>query len=112
MPNGSSPEVQLAVLGEQFKFIQQELAEAKSARKTQYEKMEEQSKTLAVMDARMQKVEASLQEQAPTIQEFITIKQRVVGAGFAGHWAWKAGGALICVLCYFRTEIFRWLSKS
>jgi hypothetical protein len=110
MPN-ESPEVQLAVLAERFMFIQQELAEAKTARKSQYEKMEEQSVMLIQMDARMQTVEASLKSQAPTIEEFITIKHKVVGAGLAGRWSWAALTAVIALLCTFRTEIFRWLAK-
>ena len=111
MPN-ESLEVQLAVLGERFAFIQRELEEAKTARKAQYEKMEEQSVSLANLDNRLKAVETSLTSQAPTIEEFITIKHKITGAGLAGHWTWKIGAGLLAVLCFFRTEIYRWLTKS
>jgi uncharacterized coiled-coil protein SlyX len=111
MPN-ESLEVQLAVLSERFAFIKQELEEAKTARKSQYEKMEEQSVMMVNMDNRMRAVEISLTSQAPTIEEFITIKHKITGAGLAGHWVWKIGGGVLIVLCYFRTQIYQWLTKS
>jgi hypothetical protein len=111
MPN-ESIEVQLAVLVTQMGFIQQELSEAKTARKGQYEKMEEQSQTLTQVSSRLQKVEESLASQAPTIEEFITIKHKVVGAGLAGRWTWIILAGLVGLLASFRMEIFRWLSRS
>jgi hypothetical protein len=111
MPNDSI-EVQLAVLVTQFGFIQKELEDAKVARKGQYEKAEEQSQLLTSMDGRMKTVEESLRQQAPTIEEFITIKHKVVGAGIAGRWTWVILAALVGLFCSMRTEIFRWLTKS
>jgi chromosome segregation ATPase len=110
MPN--SLEVQLAVLGEQYKFIQKELEEAKAARKTQYEKMEEQSVSLANMGNRLKAVEESLTKQSPTIEEFITIKHKITGAGIFGKWAWGTLAFLIGLAFSFRVEIVKWLSKT
>jgi hypothetical protein len=103
--------IQLARVAVSMEYIQKELEDAKQARKGQYEKMEEQNVTLMKLDGRMSEVEKSLRTQAPTIEEFITIKQRVVGAGVAGRWSWAALTGVIALLCTFRTEIFRWLSR-
>lgn len=111
MPNDSI-EVQLAVLLTKMGFIQEELAEAKAARKGQYEKAEEQSQLLTSMDGRMKAVEDSLKQQAPTIEEFITIKHKVVGAGVFGRWTWWLLAGLIGFACSFRVEIFKWLTRS
>lgn len=111
MPNDSI-EVQLAVLVTQFGFIQKELEDAKTARKGQYEKMEEQSQMLTTMDGRMKAVESSLATQAPTIEEFITIKHKVVGAGIFGRWTWLALCGLVGLLFSFRVEIIKWLTRS
>lgn len=112
MPPNESVAVQLAVLAQQCQFIKQELADAKTARKSQYEKMEQQSQMLVQMDARLQQVEKSLKEQAPTIEEFITIKHKVVGAGWAGRWVWILLAGLIGVVFNFREKVFEWLIKG
>lgn len=108
----TSLEVQLAVISTQMGFIQQELAEAKTARKGQYEKMEEQSLVLATVESRLKKVEESLAEQAPTIEEFIAIKHKVLGAGLAGRWLWVFMAMLIGYAYSMRAEIFRWLARN
>jgi hypothetical protein len=104
--------IQLAVLAEQMRYIRQEMDDAKTARKGQYEKAEEHSRILIQMDGRMQKVEESLQQQAPTIEEFITIKHKVVGAGLFGRWTWWVFAGLVGLFCSFRVEIFKWLTRS
>ena len=104
-------EVQIARLDERLKMIFDELKAAKDSRKEQYEKMEEFGKSLISIDGRVESVEKSLAGQAPTIEEFITIKHKVVGAGIAGRWLWVGGGALIGVVASSREAIFNWLSK-
>lgn len=103
--------VELARLGVTLQFIQKELEEAKAARKVQYETAEKQSVTLNSLDTRMTEVEKSLKTQAPTIEEFITIKHKVQGAGLFGRWAWVALAAIVGFLFSMRTEVFRWLSR-
>jgi DNA repair ATPase RecN len=90
--------VELAKLVVSMGYIQRELEEAKTARKSQYEKMEEQSNTLTKLDSRMGEVEKSLKTQAPTIEEFITIKHKVQGAGTAGKWIWGSVGAVLSLI--------------
>jgi len=111
MPNENLA-VELAKLAVSLEYIQREMAEAKIARKDQYEKMEEQNLTLSKLDTRMGEVEKSLKTQAPTIEEFITIKQRVVGAGLFGRWTWVVLAFVIGTAASFRTQIFHWLSRG
>lgn len=108
----TSIEVQLALLGERFGHIQRELVDAKASRKEQYETLEKQNVTLLSIENRVVKVEESLKQQAPTIEEFITIKHKVVGAGIAGKWIWGALAFLIGLAFGFRTEIIKWLTRS
>lgn len=42
---------------------------------------------------RLNSVEDILAKSEPTIEEFITIKHKVAGAGIFGKWAWAVAGA-------------------
>lgn len=59
---------------------------------------------------RLKNVEDSLAKNEPTIEEFITIKHKVVGAGIFGKWVWAAAGAIIGILAATRREIFSWFA--
>lgn len=59
---------------------------------------------------RLKNVEDSLAKNEPTIEEFITIKHKVVGAGIFGKWVWAGAGAIIGVLAATRREIFSWFA--
>lgn len=59
---------------------------------------------------RLKNVEDSLAKNEPTIEEFITIKHKVVGAGIFGKWVWAGAGAIIGVLAAARREIFVWFA--
>ena len=61
------------------------------------------------MSTRMAAVEKQLASNEPTIQEFITIKHRVQGAGLAGKWLWAAGGAILAVAAASREHIVSFL---
>ncbi|MDR5839326.1 hypothetical protein [Caballeronia sp. LZ034LL] len=102
--------IQLAVLVTEMGHIKNELIEAKLARKDQYEKMEEQTVTLSKLDGRMEKVENSLADQSPTIQEFVTIKHKVEGAGTAGRWVWAALTGLLGLVATIAAAKAGWLS--
>lgn len=60
---------------------------------------------------RLKNVEDSLAKNEPTIEEFITIKHKVVGAGIFGKWVWAVAGAIIGVLAAARREIFAWFAS-
>lgn len=59
---------------------------------------------------RLRNVEDSLAKNEPTIEEFITIKHKVAGAGIFGKWVWAGAGAIIGVLAAARREIFAWFA--
>ena len=59
---------------------------------------------------RLKNVEDSLAKNEPTIEEFITIKHKVAGAGIFGKWVWAGAGAIIGVLAAARREIFAWFA--
>jgi len=105
-------EVQLATIATTLSFLQRDMEEARLARKGQYEKQEEHARTLSSINNRLESVESSLKQQAPTIEEFITIRHKVAGAGMLGKWAWGIAFAVITFLFSFRREILTWLTKS
>lgn len=63
------------------------------------------------MEGRLKSVEDSLAKSEPTIEEFITIKHKVVGAGIFGKWIWAGAGAIIGILAAARREIFAWFAS-
>ena len=66
--------------------------------------------SITQMDTRLEKLEASMAKSEPTIEEFITIKHKVAGAGIFGKWVWAGAGAIIGVLASARREIFAWFA--
>jgi hypothetical protein len=108
---GESIEVQLARMDERFKTVLRELEKATASRKDQYAQLDEMGKSLLSIDNRVGKVEQSLAKNAPTIEEFITIKHRVVGAGVAGRWLWVGATALLAFLFSIREHLVALVSK-
>lgn len=106
-----STEVQLARLQEQMKQVLEELRSAKDSRKQQYEHNEAMNKLLLSLDGRVGNVEGTLAVQSPTIEEFITIKHKVVGAGLLGKWVWLLLGGTVSWLYTSRETILAWFSK-
>lgn len=105
-------EVRVARLEEQLKFLVEEAREAKASRKAQYESVEALSKAVLSLVTDVNEVKTKLAGQAPTIEEFITIKHKVVGAGKLGKWVWVTLGGLITFLFSSREAIIRWLTKQ
>lgn len=66
--------------------------------------------SLQKMEGRLKNVEDSFAKSEPTIEEFITIKHKVAGAGVFGKWVWAAAGAIIGILAAARREIFAWFA--
>lgn len=107
-----SVEARLARIDERWNIVVEELRDAKTSRKSQYDSTEALSALIAKIDSRVANVETALASAKPTIEEFITIKHKVVGAGIAGKWLWAAGGALLGLAATSREAIFHWLSKG
>lgn len=96
-----SVEIQMARLQERMEMVTHQM--------TRRESSDELLRTLIErIDRRMEKVEGQLATSAPTIEEFITIKNQVKGAGFAGRWLWAIGGFLISTVFAFREQIRDW----
>lgn len=108
---GESAEVQIARLDERLQQILRELELSRDGRKQQYGKLEQLNKSITVLSSRVENVENSLAKTAPTIDEFLIIKHKVVGAGIMGRWVWAAGGGIISMLFASREAIFSWMSK-
>lgn len=109
--SSESQEVQMARIDERMKNILQQLERAEMGRKHQYEFNETIKASMNKIGDRIEGVEKSLAVQAPTIQEFITIKQKVVGAGMLGRWLWLGLGGLLTLIYNSREAILGWLTK-
>ncbi len=103
--------IQIARMDERLRVIIEGLQQDRDSRKNQYEKMELLNVTLTEFSNRLSTLESNFARSAPTIEEFITIKHKVVGAGIAGKWLWIAIGGILGILFSLRMEIIRWLSK-
>ena len=104
-----SPAVQMARLEERLKVILARLDEARSDQQAQQHQMGLITHTLQSMSNRVENVESSLATAKPTIEEFITIKHRVVGAGMMGKWVWAIAGGLLGMLFSARVQIMELL---
>ena len=109
MAEQESTEVRIARMEEQMKFIVRDAGEASKARKTQYEATENIQRTVDDLARSVQVVTETLAGQKPTIEEFITIKHKVVGAGKLGRWLWIAGAFLLGTAANLREHFGLWL---
>lgn len=109
--SGESPEVQMARLQEQMKTILTRLDEAKEGSKDHRQWMVDMSNTLTDMGQRLRGVEDNFARASPTIDEFIIIKHKVIGAGLMGRWLWAGLGAVLTFLFTIREALFSWISK-
>lgn len=105
-------EVRVARLEEQIKFLVDEAKEAKTNRKGQYEAIEAIGRSVTMMATEVNDVKGKLAGQAPTIEEFITIKHKVVGAGKLGKWVWVVGAFIIGQIYSSREAIITWLTAK
>lgn len=106
-----STEVQIARLEERLTQILREMELNRHDRKGQYEKLEQVNESVTLLGTRVKGVEDSLAKATPTLDEFITIKTKVVGAGAVGKWLWAGGSSLITILALSRETIFSWFAK-
>lgn len=104
-------EVQLARLDERNKMIlmrlDQNQVEAKEARG----QLKDAFESLRGIDARLERLEGSFATTKPTIDEFRSIKQKVLGAGTMGRWVWVALTGILGFLYTIREHIVTFLTK-
>ena len=107
-----STEVQMARLEERLKVILERLDEARNDQQASQQNIGLITQTLQSISSRVENVESSLATAKPTIEEFITIKHRVVGAGMMGKWVWAIAGGLIGMLFSARVHIMDLLKEG
>lgn len=105
-----SVEVRVARLEENMKFLVKDAEQASLNRKSQYTAIEAIQSTVSNMATTMTSLKDKLDGQAPTIEEFITIKHKVVGAGRLGKWLWAVGAFLLGIAYGAREYIIAWLT--
>jgi len=110
--SNESVEVQIARMDERLVMIIGDMKEARESRKEQYESTEALSGKITKLDSRVANVESSFAAAKPTIEEFIAVKHKVIGAGAAGKWLWVACGALIGMIAASREAVFHYFSKG
>lgn len=108
--SGESVEAHLARQDERWKFVQEEMQEARLSRKAQYEQMELLRSTVQHLSAKVSSVEDSLAKANPTIEEFITIKHKVTGAGAAGKYIWAIAASMLTFVVASRDNIKAFLA--
>lgn len=106
-----SAEVQMARLDERLKVIANMLEDMGEEQRSQREWRSIVNLKLSAIDSRVENVESSLAKASPTIDEFITIKHKVVGAGILGKWVWAGLGGLLGFLFAARESIISMVSK-
>ncbi|AXY82586.1 hypothetical protein EI543_13440 [Enterococcus faecium] len=103
-----SGELLLVRLEERLKTLFENQTRDRQDREKLEETLGELRDSINDIGNRLKNVEDSLAKNEPTIEEFITIKHKVVGAGIFGKWVWAGAGAIIGVLAAARREIFAW----
>lgn len=118
MVMNESVEVRVARMEENMKFLIRETEQAERSRKVQYQALESLQRTMdgfvgtiSGLSTDILSVKTSLASQAPTIEEFITIKHKVVGAAKFGKHIWAIGGLFVGFIMTNHEVIFTWLSK-
>ena len=109
---GNEPDnVTLARLEERLRTIFENQTRESREREKMEESIKKLSESMGDLSIRLKRVEESITKSEPTIEEFITIKHKVVGAGIFGKWVWAGAGAIIGVLAAARREIFTWFAS-
>lgn len=103
-------EVMLARLDERFRTLFENQERERKDRDKLEASLASLKESVTDISNRLKTVEDSLAKNEPTIEEFITIKHKVVGAGIFGKWVWAAAGAIIGILAATRREIFAWFA--
>lgn len=103
-------EIQLARLDERMKMLLDRMEENHESHVKTRAWMGQVDRTLGEINHRVGSVESSLAKTAPTIEEFMVIKNKVLGAGLAGRWIWIGVGALLTLVISAREHIIRFFS--
>ena len=105
-----STEIQLARLDERMKMLLDRMEENHESHVKTRAWMGQVDRTLGEINHRVGSVESSLAKTAPTIEEFMVIKNKVLGAGMAGRWLWVALGAVLGAIITAKDYLFKLFS--
>ena len=111
MSLSESTETQLARLDERMKMLLDRMEENHESHIRTRAWMGQVDRTLHDIGIRVGNVETSLAKSAPTIEEFMAIKHKVIGAGIAGRWLWVGLGALLGVMISAKEYIIRFFTS-
>lgn len=98
-------EVKVARMEERLKMLVEFLENDRDHQLNQRKCMESIQFSLLSIEGRVEKVEERLATASPTIDEFVAIKHKVMGAGVLGKWVWAALGAAIGLVYSARESI-------
>lgn len=98
-------EIQLARLDERMKMLLDRMEENHESHVRNRAWMGQVDRTLETISSRVTSVESSLSKATPTIEEFVTFKNKVLGAGTFGRWLWVLFGALLTWIITARHDI-------
>lgn len=103
-----STEAQVARLDERLNSIEkmiaialEEIRSASDGRKRMYEGMESTARDLLKISHRLETVENEVKAIRPTSDEYLQMRERVLGAGKLGYWLWRIGGVLLSAAAGF-----------
>lgn len=110
--SNESIEIRHARMEERLKMLITALEDDRDHRENQKEALRNIQISLVSIEGRVEKVEESLAKASPTIEEFVSIKHKVIGAGIMGKWVWGALGAVIGILYSARESIIATLQRG
>lgn len=82
--------------------------DAKDHRSAVYKKLEEQERSLAQVDARVQRLESTMRIMEPSISEFNEWRSRARAAGWLGRALWVVGGIVLAAAAWLTAHIKGW----
>ena len=105
-----STEIQLARLDERMRMLLDRVEENHGSHIKTRAWMGQVARQLHGIDSRVANMESSLAKNAPTIDEFVAIKHKVIGAGWAGKYLWLALGAVLGMIITAKDQFFRFFA--
>lgn len=107
-----STDVKVARIDERLTMMMEGMARDRETQQGLREWMQSMDNRLMQLDGRTANVERSLAASAPTIDEFVKVKNQALGAGMAGKFLWAALGIGIAMASNIRELILGWLTKG
>lgn len=105
-----SIEIQIARIDERMKMMMDKMEENHESHVRTRAWMGQVDRQLSDISTRVNSVESSIARNAPSLEELIAIKHKVVGAGTFGRWLWVGLGALLTFILTSREHLVKLLS--